>query len=62
MIYKGFKSSLKALFGEGEDEATTTNFGMKQLVPLTDEELDAEDVIVSVKNNETLLDSEIDMM
>jgi len=62
IIYKKFKSSLKSVFGESDDEGTSTDFGMKQLVPLTDEELDEEDVIVSVKDNETLLDSEIDMM
>jgi serine/threonine protein kinase len=62
MMYKKFKSALKALLGEGDDETTDTDFGTTELVPLTDEELDAEDVIVSVKNNETLLDNEVDMM
>merc|ERR1712146_769706 len=46
----------------GRNETTDTDFGTTELVPLTDEELDAEDVIVSVKNNETLLDNEVDMM
>merc|ERR1712146_460384 len=61
MMYKKFKSALKALLGEGDNETTDTDFGTTELVPLTDEELDAEDVIVSVKNNETLLDNEVDM-
>merc|ERR1712178_343614 len=60
MMYKKFKSALKALLGD--NETTDTDFGTTELVPLTDEELDAEDVIVSVKNNETLLDNEVDMM
>lgn len=68
MIYKGFKTTLLSeMFKDGVNDENdeindNSNFGMKQLVPPTDEELDAEDITVSGNNDESFLGNEIDMM